>query len=323
MRRSTFLAAGMAAALLAFGAQAQTDWPAKPVTMVVPYPPGGLNDAVARVYAEKLSAELGKPVIVDNRAGAATTVASNSVAKAAPDGYTIYAGGTSLVINPTLTGNVQYDPHKSFDLVSLMSFTPFILHVNAEFPAKTMAELIAQVKANPGKYNIASSGIGATNHLAAELFKAQAGLNITHVPYKGGAQAGQDLAAGNAQMMFSASLEAKPLLTAGKTRAIAISSVKRSPAFPDIPTVIEAAGLKDFEAVFWQGMLVPAGTPKPIVDKLQKAIAKVAADPAMIERFKQQGVEIRSSTPAEFKEFYDKEEKRWVTLIKEQGIKAE
>lgn len=323
MRRSTFLAAGIAAALLAFGAQAQTDWPAKPVTMVVPYPPGGLNDAVARVYAEKLSAELGKPVIVDNRAGAATTVASNSVAKAAPDGYTIYAGGTSLVINPTLTGNVQYDPHKSFDLVSLMSFTPFILHVNAEFPAKTMAELIAQVKANPGKYNIASSGIGATNHLAAELFKAQAGLNITHVPYKGGAQAGQDLAAGNAQMMFSASLEAKPLLTAGKTRAIAISSVKRSPAFPDIPTVIEAAGLKDFEAVFWQGMLVPAGTPKPIVDKLQKAIAKVAADPAMIERFKQQGVEIRSSTPAEFKEFYDKEEKRWVTLIKEQGIKAE
>ncbi len=322
MRRSTFVA-GALATLLSFSAQAQTDWPTKPVTMVVPYPPGGLNDAVARVYAEKLSAELGKQVIVDNRAGAATTVASNSVAKASPDGYTIYAGGTSLVINPTLTGNVQYDPHKSFDLVSLMSFTPFILHVNADFPARNMAELIAQVKANPGKFNIASSGIGATNHLAAELLKAQAGLDITHVPYKGGAQAGQDVAAGNAQMMFSASLEAKPLLTAGKTRAIAISSVKRSPAFPDIPTVIEAAGLKDFEAVFWQGMLVPAGTPKPIVDKLQKAIAKVAADPEMIERFKQQGVEIRSSTPAEFKAFYDKEEKRWVTLIKEQGIKAE
>ena len=186
-----------------------------------------------------------------------------------------------------------------------------------------MAELVAAVKANPGKYNIASSGIGATNHLAAELLKAQAGLNLTHVPYKGGAQAGQDVAAGNAQMMFSASLEAKPLLTAGKTRPIAISSIKRSPAFPDIPTVIEAAGLKDFEAVFWQGMVVPAGTPKAIVDKLQKAIAKVAADPDVIERFKQQGVEIRSSTPAEFKAFYDKEEKRWVTLIKEQGIKAE
>ncbi|MBR2816330.1 MAG: tripartite tricarboxylate transporter substrate binding protein [Reyranella sp.] len=326
MKRSTFIAASLAAFALPLAALAQTaatDWPQKPISMVVPYPPGGVNDAVARVYAEKLSAELGKPVIVDNRAGAATTVASNYVAKAPPDGYTIYAGGTSLVINPTLTGQVQYDPHKSFELVSLMSFTPFILHVNADFPAKNMAELIAVVKANPGKYNIASSGIGATNHLAAELLKAQAGLNITHVPYKGGAQAGQDVAAGQSQMMFSAALEAKPVLATGRTRAIAISSTKRSPAFPDVPTVIEAAGLKDFEAVFWQGMVVPAGTPQPIVDKLQKAIAKVAADPDVIERFKVQGVEIRGSTQAEFKDFLNKEEKRWVTLIKEQNIKPE
>jgi len=323
MKRMTFVAAALAAALLPMASLAQSDWPNKPVTYIVPYPPGGLNDAVGRVYAEKLSAELGKSVIVDNKAGAATTVASNFVAKAPPDGYTLYGGGTSLVINPTLTGNVQYDPHKSFDLVSLMSFTPFILHVHTDFPAKNMAELIAVVKANPGKFNIASSGIGATNHLAAELFKAQAGLQLVHVPYKGGAQAGQDLAAGQAQMMFSASLEAKPLLTAGKTRAIAISSLKRSPAFPEIPTVAESANLPEFEAVFWQGMVVPAGTPKPIIDKLQKAIAKIAAEPEMIERFKQQGVDIRSSTPAEFKAFYNKEEKRWVTLIKEQGIKAE
>ena len=323
MKRMTFVAAALAAALLPMASLAQSDWPNKPVTYIVPYPPGGLNDAVGRVYAEKLSAELGKSVIVDNKAGAATTVASNFVAKAPPDGYTLYGGGTSLVINPTLTGNVQYDPHKSFDLVSLMSFTPFILHVHTDFPAKNMAELIAVVKANPGKFNIASSGIGATNHLAAELFKAQAGLQLVHVPYKGGAQAGQDLAAGQAQMMFSASHEAKPLLTAGKTRAIAISSLKRSPAFPEIPTVAESANLPEFEAVFWQGMVVPAGTPKPIIDKLEKAIAKIAADPEMIERFKQQGVDIRSSTPAEFKAFYNKEEKRWVTLIKEQGIKAE
>lgn len=327
MKRSTFVAAGLAALALPFAvmapAVAQTDWPQKPISMVVPYPPGGVNDAVARVYADKLSAELGKPVIVDNRAGAATTVASNFVAKAPPDGYTIYAGGTSLVINPTLTGQVQYDPHKSFELVSLMSFTPFILHVNADFPAKNMAELIAVVKANPGKFNIASSGIGATNHLAAELLKAQAGLNIIHVPYKGGAQAGQDVASGQAQMMFSAALEAKPVLATGRTRAIAISSTKRSPAFPDVPTVVEAAGLKDFEAVFWQGMVVPVGTPQPIVDKLQKAIAKIAADPEVIERFKVQGVEIRASTQAEFKDFLNKEERRWVTLMKEQNIKPE
>jgi len=327
MNRSTFVAAGLAALVLPFASLAQTapgaDWPTKPVTMVVPYPPGGVNDAVARVFAEKLGAELGKPVLIDNRAGAATTVASNYVAKAAPDGYTIYAGGTSLIINPTLTGQVQYDPHKSFELVSLMSFTPFILHVNIEFPAKDMAELIALAKANPGKYNIASSGVGATNHLAAELLKAQAGINLTHVPYKGGAQAGQDVAAGQAQMMFSATLEAKPFLDTKKTRPIAISSQKRSPAFPDIPTVVEVTGLKDFEVVFWQAMVVPAGTPQAIVDKLQKAIAKVAADPEVIERFKPMGVEIRASTPAEFKAFMLKEEKRWTTLIKEQNIKPE
>ena len=323
MNRSTFVAVALAAALLPLGAVAQTDWPTKPVSMVVPYPPGGVNDAVARVYADKLTGDLGKTVLVDNRAGAATTVASNYVAKASPDGYVIYAGGTSLVINPTLTGQVQYDPHKSFELVSLMSFTPFILHVNADFPARNMAELIALVKANPGKFNIASSGVGATNHMAAELFKARAGLNLTHVPYKGGAQAGQDVAAGNAQMMFSASLEAKPFLDSKKTRAIAISSLTRSPAFPDIPTVAEAANLPDFQAIFWQAMVVPAGTPKPIIDKLQKALAKVAADPEVIEKFKVQGVEIRSSTPEELKAFYLKEEKVWTTLIKEQGIKPD
>lgn len=323
MDRRIFLAAATAAALISFGTSAQTDWPTKPVSLVVPYPPGGVNDAVARVYAEHLSKELGKAVIVDNRAGAATTVASNYVAKAAPDGYTIYAGGTSLVINPTLAGNVQYDTHKSFELVSLMSFTPFILHVNNEFPARNMAELIALVKANPNKFNIASSGIGATNHLAAEQFKARAGLQLVHVPYKGGAQAGQDVAAGNAQMMFSATLEAQPFLQSGRTRAIAISSLKRSPSFPDIPTIVESAGLPDFNVIFWQGMVVPAGTPKPIVDRLQKAIARIAADPEVIERFKKQGVEIRSSAQAEFADFYAKEETTWVTLIKEQGIKAE
>jgi tripartite-type tricarboxylate transporter receptor subunit TctC len=322
MTRSSFLAF-LAATLLSFAASAQTDWPTRPVTMVVPYPPGGVNDAVARVYADKLTGLLGKTVIVDNRGGAATTVASNSVAKAPPDGYTIYAGGTSLVINPTLQGDVQYDPHKSFELVSLMSLTPFILHVNADFPAKNMAELLAVVRANPGKFNIASSGVGAMNHMSAELFKARAGLKIPHVPYRGGAQAGQDVAAGNAQMMFSPSLEAKPFLTSGKTRAIAISSLTRSPAFPDIPTVAESANLPGFQSVFWQAMVVPAGTPQPIVDKLQAAIAKVAADPEVIERFKVQGVEIKSSTQAELKAFYLSEEKVWTTLIKEQGIKAE
>ena len=204
-----------------------------------------------------------------------------------------------------------------------LTLTPFILHVNAAFPAKNMAELIAHVKANPGKFNIASSGIGATNHLIAEMLKQQAGLDLTHVPYKGGAQAGQDVAGGQAQMMFSAALEARPLLASGRTRAIAITSAERSPAFPEIPTVVEATGMKEFVVTFWQGMVVLAGTPKAIVDKLEKAIAKVAAEADMIERFKPQGVEIRASTQAEFKDYMGREEVRWVRLIKERNIKPE
>lgn len=323
MRWLTCFAVAASTLVTALPAAAQTDWPQKPITLVVPYPPGGVNDAVARGYANKLAVELGKPVLIDNRAGAATTVASNHVARAAPDGYTIYAAGTSLVINPTLTGQVQYDPNRSFELVSLMSFTPFILHVNAAFPARTMAELIAHVKANPGRFNIASSGIGATNHLIAEMLKQETGIDLTHVPYKGGAQAGQDVAGGQAQMMFSAALEARPILATGKTRAIAITSAARSPAFPEIPTLAEATGKRELVATFWQGMVVPAGTPRPIVEKLHKAIAKVALDPEVIEQFRPQGVEIRASTPAEFREFMAREETRWVKLIRERNIKPE
>ncbi len=313
------LIAAMAAAPMA----AAQPYPARPITMIVPYPPGGVNDVVARAYADKLGQALGVSVIVDNKAGAATTLASNLAAKAAPDGYTIYAGGTSLVINPTLQGNVQYDPKKSFEPVSLMSVTPFILHVTAAFPPKDMKELVAHVKANPGKFNIATSGIGAVNHMSSELFKSLLGLDIAVVPYRGGAQAGQDVAAGQAQMMFSAALEAVPLLQRGATRALAVSSATRSPAFPDLPTVEEALGIQGLATVFWQAMVVPAGTPKPIIDTLQAAIARIAADPDMKARFAQQGVELQSSTPQDLAALMDREEKRWSTLIKEKGIKAE
>lgn len=298
-------------------------WPTRSITLIVPYPPGGLNDVVARAFAEKLTKSLGVSVIVDNKAGAATTVASNLVAKAAPDGYTIYGGGTSLVINPTLQGNVQYHPFNSFEPVSLMSVTPFILQVHAAFPAKDVKELIAVVRANPGKYNIASSGIGATNHMLAELFKDMAKLNMTIVPYRGGAPAAQDLGAGIAQMMFSASLEATPLLARGATRPLAITSAKRSPAFPDLPTMEEAANLPGFAAEFWQCLVVPKGTPKPIIDKLQAAIAAVVADKALQERFAKQGVNLQASTPQELHDLMVREEKRWSTLIREKGIKPE
>lgn len=323
-RRTWLAGAGGIAALAATGSGALAQaYPSRPITLIVPYPPGGLNDVVARAYAEKLTQVLGVTVIVDNKAGAATTVASNLVAKAAPDGYTIYGGGTSLVINPTLQGNVQYHPFDSFEPVSLMSVTPFILQVHSGFPAKDVKELIAQIRANPGKYNIASSGIGATNHMLAELLKDAAKLNLTIVPYRGGAPAAQDLGAGIAQMMFSASLEAAPLLARGATRALAISSAKRSSAFPDLPTVEEAAGLPGFGADFWQCLVVPKGTPKLIIERLGAAIASIAADKEMKERFAKQGVDLVSSTPAQLNDLMVREEKRWSALIREKGIKAD
>ncbi len=323
-RRGWLAAAGGWAALAATGTGAWAQaWPSKPITLIVPYPPGGLNDVVARAFAEKLTQSLGVAVIVDNKAGAATTVASNLVAKAPPDGYTIYGGGTSLVINPTLQGNVQYHPFDSFEPVSLMSVTPFILQVHSAVPAKDVKELIALIRANPGKYNIATSGIGATNYMLAELFKDMAKLDMTVVPYRGGAPAAQDLGAGIAQMMFSASLEAAPLLARGATRPLAITSAKRSPAFPDLPTMIEASGLADFAAEFWQCLVVPKGTPKPILDRLQAAIAAVVADKEMQERFAKQGVNLQASTPQELRDLMVREEKRWSTLIREKGLKPE
>lgn len=306
-----------------FGAAAQGDYPARAISMVVPYPPGGVNDLVARAVGEKMSIALGKPVVIANRAGAATTVASNFVAKAAPDGYTIYAGGTSLVINPTLQGNVAYDVRRDFRPVSLMSVTPFILHVNKDLPVTDFASLVAHARANPDKLNIASSGIGATNHMAAELLKDAAQIRLVHVPYRGGALAGQDVAAGNAQMMFSASIEAIPLLEGKMTRAIAISSARRSTAFPDLPTIQEAGGPKDFDVTFWQAMVVPAGTPQPIVDKIVAATRAAVDDPELGKQFASKGVELRSSTPEELSRLIDREEAVWTKLIREKGIKAE
>ncbi|BBK34879.1 tripartite-type tricarboxylate transporter receptor subunit TctC [Stella humosa] len=323
-RRALLALTCAAAALLPVAAVAQTtDWPTKPITMVVPYPPGGVNDLVARAVADRMSQSLGKPVIIANRAGAATTVASNFAAKAAPDGYTIYAAGTSLVINPTLQGNVQYDTKRDFRPVSLMSVTPFILHVHPALPVADLAGLVAHARANPDKLNIASSGIGATNHMAAELLKEAAQIRLVHVPYKGGAQAGQDVAAGNAQMMFSAAIEAMPLLDGKLTRAIAISSNKRSPAFPDLPTIEEAGGPKGFNVIFWQAMVVPAATPQPIVDRIYAATRKAVEDPELQKQFGRQGVELRGSTPEELQQLFDREEKTWGTLIREKGIKAE
>lgn len=323
-RTALAIAGAIVAALPAIAvAQTDGDWPTKPVTMIVPYPAGGLNDLVARAAADRMSQALGQPVVVSNRAGAATTLASNFVAKAAPDGYTIYAAGTSLVINPTLQGNVQYDTRRDFRPVSLMSVTPFVLHVHPSLPVTDLTSLVAYAKAHPDKLNIASSGIGATNHMAAELLKDAAGIRLVLVPYKGGTQASRSVAAGDAQMMFSSLIEAIPLIDAKMTRAIAISSNRRSPALPDLPTIEEAGGPKGFNVVFWQAMVVPAATPEPIVDKIYAATRKAVDDPGLRQKFARQGVELRGSRPEELSQLFDHEEKTWSNLIREKGIKAE
>lgn len=321
-RDFTLLGAALPFAALAAGPARAQAWPERTVTFIVPYPPGGVNDVVARGVMDKVSKDLGQPVVIDNKAGGGTTVASIFVKGARPDGYTLYGGGSSLAINPALKPGEPYDSLKDFTPVSLISRTSFVLHVNADLPIRSIPELVAWMKANPAKANYASSGIGAVNHLSSELLKQMAGFEATHIPFRGGALAGQAVAQGETAMMFSAVLEALPLLSAKKTRAIAISGPTRSAVLPDVPTVAEA-GLAGYETTFWQGCFGPAGLPAAVVSKMQAAIAKACADPDLKKKFADQGTELVSSTPAELTALLTRDSKVWGDLIRARGIKAE
>jgi len=271
--------------------------------------------------AQKMSEVLGQPVIIDNKAGAGTTVASMYAARQPPDGYMIYGGGTSLAINPTLKGNEPYDPKRDFAPVSLVARSAFVLHAHLSVPANNLAELIAWIKSNPGKVDYASSGVGATNHLLGELFKRAAGVEMNHVPYRGGAPAAQDLSAGVVKLMFAAILEAMPLLRSGRTRPFAVSSKNRVSVLPEIPAVHES--IPGFDGVFWQALFVPAGTPAPIIEKLNDAARKATADTEMRKRYAEQGADLEACSPAELAALLERDTVLWSTLIKEQGIKAE
>ena len=299
---------------------AQT-YPSKPIKMVSPYTAGGLSDTVARGFAEKMSEMLGTSVVVENRSGAGTTVATKSVMASAPDGYTIYCGTTSLVINPALQANAGYDWRTAVVPVSLMMGTPFILHTNLNLPAKNARELTELIRSNPGKYSYGSSGNGAVNHMAGELWKSKAGLQMTHVPYKGGMPAATDMIGGSIHMMFSAVLEAKPMIDAGKTKPIAISSAKRIDILPNLPTLAEALSDPSLVAEFWMGLYVPPGTPQPIIDKLAATIQKIASDSAFKERFAKQGVTVRSSNAQELRDFMEQESRQWTAIIRANNIK--
>lgn len=303
-------------------ALAQT-YPVKPVKIVVPFPPGGPTDIVGRFVATKLSEALGQPFVVDNRAGAGGTIGSEIVSQAAADGYTLLYGSTStLAMAPSLYRKLAYDPRKSFAPISLVSSGPLLIAVNAAVPATTLAQLIAMAKDKPGSLNYGSAGNATPPHLAAELFKSLAGVNLVHVPYKGGGPALQAVVAGEVQVFFEGMVSLLPQIKAGRLRALAITGTARDPALPDVPTVAEA-GLPAFQVTFWSGLVAPAGTPPEVLATLNSALRQALAGNDARATLTRLGLEPAGSTPAEFARFIETEIARWERVIQTSGAKLD
>ena len=298
-------------------------YPSRPVRFVVAFPPGGGTDIIARSIAQKLAERIAQQVVVDNRPGAGGNIGTDIVAKSAPDGYTLLMGSAGpLAINASLFAKMPFDPIKDLAPVTLAASTPNVLVVHPSLRAATVKELIALAKARPGEINFASSGHGTPAHLAGELFNSMAGVRMVHVPYKGAAPALADLLGGQVQLMFSTMPPALPHVKAGKLRALAVTSAKRSPAAPELPTVDEIA-LPGFEANTWHGVVVPAGTPGAIVARLNREIVAILHLPDVIERLSGQGAEPVGSTPEEFAAYIRAETVKWARVVRESGAKAE
>ncbi len=311
-----------AAVLLAIAAGAAADnYPSRPIRLIVPFPPGGSNDVVGRLVAKVLSEKIGQQVFVDNRGGAGSMIGTEALSKAAPDGYTIGIASIAFAVNPALH-KLPYDPFKSFEPVSILGTGPNVLVVNPTLPVKSVAELIALAKQKPGELNYASAGIGSFQHLGGELFKLESGVNIVHVPYKGGGPAMQDVIAGHVKIMFSSLIQTTPFIKSGQLRALGTGGTKRSPVLPDVPTIAEA-GVPGYTATNWWGVLAPAGTPKPIVDKLYKNIQLALQSPEIQEQFAREGAETVTMTPKQFKGFIKSEIDKWGRVIKAGNIKAQ
>jgi tripartite-type tricarboxylate transporter receptor subunit TctC len=324
MNRRTCVAAAAAAVALcvAWPAAAQT-FPTRPITLVVPYPPGGGVDSMARVAADKLSAALGQQVVVENRGGAGGNIGTRFVAKSKPDGYTLLLGHTgSISINPSLYANAGYDPRKDFSPIGLMASMPVALLAHPSFSGKTVADVIAYAKANPGKLNVGTSSIGTGGYMSAELFKATTGLDVIIVPYKGTAPLMNDLIGGHVPVAFGVLPPALGNLQAGTLRAIAMLSRTRFSLLPDVPTA-EESGLPGFEAVLHYGLLAPAGTPKPIVARLNAELRKVVESDDVKQRIHADGGDMLLSTPEEYSADIDQEEKKWSALIRKLGLRVD
>jgi tripartite-type tricarboxylate transporter receptor subunit TctC len=307
--------------LASFGAAAQ-DWPNRPIKMIVPFPPGGGTDTVARPLAAKLSELLGQQVVIDNRGGAGGTIGAAAAAKSPPDGYTVLLYSVHGAVAQSVYASLPYDIEKDLLPVTTAAIFPDVLVAANRVPAKTLAELIAFAKANPGKVNCGSAGTGTSRHLSCELFNLQAGVQATHVPYKGTGPATTALIAGEIDYIFEALGSASGQMRAGTIRPIAVTSAKRSPSFPDIPTAIES-GLPSFEVTSWYGLWLPAGTPAPIVQKLRQAVVKAFEDPKLRETWFQLGAEIGGASSDEFRDLVRRDVVKWARVVKDAGVKPE
>jgi tripartite-type tricarboxylate transporter receptor subunit TctC len=321
-RRTWLLGATGFAALAATGPARTAEWPTAPIKIIVPYPPAGSTDIAARVVGQVMSEALKQPVIIDNRPGAAGNLGMEAAARAAPDGYTLVLATTAHAINMTLFKNLNYDTLKSFAPIALVSESPLILAVNPELPARSVSELIALAKAKPKSLNFASSGNGQSTHMAGELFCSMAAVQMTHVPYRGSAPAINDVIAGHVQLIFDTTFSALPHVEGGKLRALAVTSRKRLPSLPDVPTIDES-GLPGYEITAWNGFLAPAGTPKAITERLNREVVRALATSAVKERFDTLSATYRATTPAEFEDYLRNEIKKWGDVVRESGAKIE
>jgi tripartite-type tricarboxylate transporter receptor subunit TctC len=315
------VAAGWAGATSLAWAQAG-DYPSKPITLIIPFPPGGPTDVTGRVLAEKLTGVMKQPVVVENKAGASGNIGAQLAARAKPDGYTLFfATGGTHGINPYLYKNAGYDPVKDFTPVVWVTISPNIIEVHPAFPAKTLPELIAMAKADPDKFSSAAPGQGSTPHMFGELFKRAAGIKIVHVPYRGSGPALNDVMGGQVPIMFDGIPSSAPLVKAGRLRALAVTGPKRSPALPDVPTVAET--LPGFDASGWFALYAPAGTPPEIVKMLNAEVNRVLQLPEVKQRYAGLGADVVGGTPEKLRDHMNEELKKWSELIRETGMKAE
>jgi len=321
------LTTGFGAALLAvsaaFATAAEQAYPTRPLRFVVPFAPGGGADLMARLAGAKVGESFGQQVVIDNRAGAAGNIAAEVVAKSAPDGYTLFLPTVAQAISASLYRKLNYDLLRDFAPVTQLAATPFILSVNLSLPASSVKELIALAKSQPGKLSYGSSGNGGPSHLGTEMFKSRAGIDMRHIPYKGGVPAAIDLMAGQIQVLFNTPPVILPHSRSGRLRALGVTSLKRIPAAPELPTVAEAGALPGFEMVTWYGVLVPAGTPAGVVTRLHTAFAAALKAPDVRDRLVNENLDVVGSSPAEFAAYVKAEVPKWAKVVKESGARID